>query len=538
MTDLILPPHLRQARTSFRYVDSTGFARGEYTGAAKTASKGGDRLAATIEFTKHGGLSTDEKSNRAVLRSFIASLRGRQNRAYLYDHSYRRRGSMQTGELLANNAFANGTTGWTALTGTTLSAQDRVLRVMANVGGSQPEFKQSVSLTAYAPHVLRAFIVDGFQTAGLSIGPVIDSPNSSVTGYTATRGMATATCVPYTGTPSDQYPGLLLATSGYTAGAYYSVPFTSLSRCALADNPNNVLQRSDEFDHAYWGKAAASVTANLVAAPDGTVTADSLVENSATSTHEIALASGVTVSAAVADYAFALAIKGGTRAWARVHLRETTSSTVASAYINLSTGAVGTTATGANWANLRTFVVDLGNGWYYVCIVARKTNAATGLDADVQIATANGTNSYTGNGSGNIYLWRATLSQSSVPVRLVQSTSDAVSGATQTGSGMYSKGWPASTDGLLLVDDQFEVITSRGSELKILTAPVNSDAAGLAYMQFEPPLRGSPADSAAVIVHQPMARCMFTGDAAGWDNEPGFWSSAALQFEETCSAPP
>ncbi len=65
-----------------------------------------------------------------------------------------------------------------------------------------------------------------------------------------------------------------------------------------------------------------------------------------------------------------------------------------------------------------------------------------------------------------------------------------------------------------------------------MTARLNSDAAGLGYLQFEPPIRTSPADNAPVIIHAPMGRFLFTGDAVGWDNDPGFWSSATAEFEE------
>ena len=44
----------------------------------------------------------------------------------------------------------------------------------------------------------------------------------------------------------------------------------------------NLLRYSQEFDNAVWGKATASITANTIAAPDGTMTADTLTATSAT----------------------------------------------------------------------------------------------------------------------------------------------------------------------------------------------------------------------------------------------------------------
>jgi hypothetical protein len=87
---------------------------------------------------------------------------------------------------------------------------------------------------------------------------------------------------------------------------------------------------------------------------------------------------------------------------------------------------------------------------------------------------------------------------------------------------------PVSTNGLLMPDDEIQV----GNELKLVTAPLNSDAAGLGYLQFEPPLRGAPADNAPVILHEPMGRFLFTGELVGWDHEPGIITRASAEFEE------
>jgi hypothetical protein len=53
-----------------------------------------------------------------------------------------------------------------------------------------------------------------------------------------------------------------------------------------------------------------------------------------------------------------------------------------------------------------------------------------------------------------------------------------------------------------------EVVTPTYSEFKRVTAPLDSDAAGLGYLQFEPVLRASPADNAAVIIRKPLCRMM------------------------------
>jgi hypothetical protein len=249
-----------------------------------------------------------------------------------------------------------------------------------------------------------------------------------------------------------------------------------------------------------------------------------LVEDGSTGSHFIRQT--ITVSSGAADYSYSVALKAVGRGWAFVALGETTSSTFISAYINLTTGALGTTATGASWANLRTHVVSLGSSWYKLTITARKANAATQLVADIRAATADGVQSYTGTDlTVALSAWRATLAQSSLPTRLVQTTSAATSGSSQTGNTLQIKGLSASTSGLLLPDDIFEI----NGEIKTCTAALNSDAAGLGYLQFEPALVRSPAENDPVVIVDPMGKFLISNIKI--DNEFGTQARVSYDLE-------
>ncbi len=92
---------------------------------------------------------------------------------------------------------------------------------------------------------------------------------------------------------------------------------------------------------------------------------------------------------------------------------------------------------------------------------------------------------------------------------------------------MYTKGWPASTNNLLLDGDWFEV----NGELKQLTAPVNSDASGLAYIRFRPGLAGAPADNDPVIVLEPFGRFIYPGTRE-FENLFGIYGDCEMNLEE------
>lgn len=494
MTEVLLPPWIVPEVETHEWLDegSSVFRAAFAPGLAQRQSYGGLRLKLSRRHTVRG-------EEKAQLLSVLKQTRGAYNVLRTKLH-FALRGSGLGTELLTNNTFANGTTGWSVANGT-LTVADRVGRVTAVQFGEVDLF-QSVALTQYAPHVLRSMILDGAQSAGLTIGPSIQSGGISNSDYQTTRGLRTAVLVAASASAANQFTLVINALGAFTAGAYAEIPWTSLSRCALVDNGLNSLLQSDEFDTT-WTPSAASVDDQTVGtnAPDGTGTADSIIEDTSVgSTHFVG--QSVAISSGGGDYAFSVALKAGARTWARLVLFEDTSATFIAAYFNLSTGIVGTTFAGANWLNLRTFSTSVGNGWYVVTIVGRKTNAATSLTANIRMATADNTQSYTGDGTSNIYAWRATLVQSSVPTRLVQTTTTASTGTSQTGSALHVKGLPASTNGLLLPGDWIEI----GGELKQCTATLNSDAAGLGYLQFEPQLVRSPANDDPVIVTDPMGK--------------------------------
>lgn len=528
MADLLFPPHACISAQRVDVVSNTASARSIFTGATRTVDRGGDRFRWSI--TRSNASDRDGYAERAILKAFLAQARGQANRVWFSDPAYVQRGSFPATELLTNNTFANGTTDWTTDGRASLSVVDRVLRstlTMAPTVGTPLFFRNSVSVTQYAQYVLRIAVSNADFSPGSWHAAFRDSGSVLIASAspTSSLGITSVSTVSYESTLRVDLR--IQGFTGLMAGRYAESPYISLSRCALIDNGTNLLLQSDEFDTS-WTTTRASIDDQAAVAPDGTSTADSIIEDStANNTHFVSQA--VTISSAALDYAFTVALKAGTRTWARVAMQEASGSMVASVYVNLSTGALGSTATEAGWANTRAFITAMGNGWYAVSVVSRKTSAATSITARIDLATANNNNSYSGDGSSNIYAWRATLAQSSFPTRLVQTTTAASSGTSQTGKDFYIKGCPASTNGLLLPGDRVQI----GTQLCEVVAPLNSDAAGLGYLQLAWPLRTPPANNQPVIINNPMARCVLTSNEGGWSDTPGGFSEFDFQIEES-----
>jgi hypothetical protein len=192
-------------------------------------------------------------------------------------------------------------------------------------------------------------------------------------------------------------------------------------------------------------------------------------------------------------------------------------------FVNLSNGAQGTITTGSGWSNARAFVTALGNGWYRVDLVARKTGSSTTVNPFAQVASADSTPA----SSGTIYLWRGGAYPSGVPFRSAQTTSSATTGTSQTGASIYLKGLPASTSGLLKAGAQIQI----SSYVRHLTSSLDSDAAGLGLLQLDEPIPNGTTDGEFVIFCSPMGRFMLSSDL-GYSVEPGIFGDAELELVE------
>jgi hypothetical protein len=179
----------------------------------------------------------------------------------------------------------------------------------------------------------------------------------------------------------------------------------------------NLVQRSQEFDNAYWTKGSSTIVANSIIAPDGTTTADTWVEaNGVGITPEIVRAVALSNTT---EYTWSIYAKPNGRDWIVVNANDGSASY--RTWFNITTGVVGTNPVGS------TAKISLQANGFYRCSVTRTTaSSAAGSLYDLQIANADGVNTYTGNGVNGVYIWGVQLEQSSYATSYIPTTNATV----------------------------------------------------------------------------------------------------------------
>lgn len=218
----------------------------------------------------------------------------------------------------------------------------------------------------------------------------------------------------------------------------------------IEESRTNSATYSEQFNNAAWTKNASSITADVIAAPDGTLTADKLVENTATASHSMQQSFSATTGTPVTLSVF---VKS-TERFAVLNLspNATFGGVSTTAFFNISSGAVqGTSGT------VTARITAAGNGWYRCSITATPT--ATGTATATIGLSANGTQqSYAGNGTSGLYFWGAQLETGAFPTSYVSTTTAAATRAADVAAINTLSPWFNAIEGALFA--QFDSVAS------------------------------------------------------------------------------
>jgi hypothetical protein len=197
----------------------------------------------------------------------------------------------------------------------------------------------------------------------------------------------------------------------------------------------NLVIRSQEFNT--WTLTRTTVTADATTAPDGTSTADKLLDTVDANTHFLARDS--TVANATVHTLSVFAKKGE---YDFMRLEQGNNSH--GAYFNLATGAV----VGATTYNPT--ITNVGNGWYRCTVTV--TSISTSLTF-VIAPSPNGTSiNYTGTGTSGIFIWQAQLETGSVATSPIVTSAGTASRVADVVSLTGASSLIGQTSGTMFID--------------------------------------------------------------------------------------
>jgi hypothetical protein len=194
----------------------------------------------------------------------------------------------------------------------------------------------------------------------------------------------------------------LVGTSGFTVTSVRELAGNHATQATLAARPilarvpasgrRNLFERTEEFDNA-WAKTRTSVAVNTIAAPNGTLTADKLVEDATTNTtHFVGRTIGTV--ALGETYTFSIYAKSSERSIVWI-----TGFGESFRYFDLSSG---TTSSPSN-----STIEALGDGWFRCSTAITKSNTTGSFTVGISTSTSSPT--YSGDGTSGIFIWGAQL---------------------------------------------------------------------------------------------------------------------------------
>ena len=263
----------------------------------------------------------------------------------------------------------------------------------------------------------------------------------------------------------------------------------------IVRNRANMLSYSEKIDLAPWSQyvnADVNVTTNTVTAPDGTLTGDKIVEATTTSaTHQV---SQVLTTSADTSYTVSGFFKAAERSKFNLFL-STKSGLFPYGAFDLAAGSAN--VSGAAVARIH----PVGEGWYRCSTRVDVLSGGSNTTLTVQLKNDAGAGTYAGTPGSGLYAWGFQANPGLEALDYIASEATAVAAQPQAGAALYTGGWTPNTAGILKAGDYLGV----NGELKLLTLDAASDPWGNALLTFEPPLRASPPDGAALSFSQPTA---------------------------------
>ena len=238
-------------------------------------------------------------------------------------------------------------------------------------------------------------------------------------------------------------------TAGVNVPRFTHDPVSGASLGLLVEESRtNAFTYSAEFDNAAWSKSAVTANANAAIAPDGTASAEAVLEAATTDAHQMTSTLGTSGSSA--SRTLSVFAKANGRSWLRLNLNDGTNR---QAWFDVANGIIGTTGSGVT-----AVITAFPNGWFRCAI----TTTSTHVISVIAVSSADAVLSYAGNASLGLLLWGAQFEVGAFATSYIAtaaaSATRAADVASMTGADFSS--WYRQDEGTVQVDSDAAAIVT------------------------------------------------------------------------------
>ena len=239
----------------------------------------------------------------------------------------------------------------------------------------------------------------------------------------------------------------------------------------------NLLTYSADLSNAVWaftGQLAfgSGSILNDGVAPDGTTTADKVVEDTSTGAHLISYGNVTTSTTATSSVSFFIKSAGRTTLSIRYGVQSTTNRMQAN--IDLNTGAVTGVSNIGTSTGATCTATPLTNQWWRITASVNPNDAAS---TQMRLLIyPNGVTGYTGDGTSGVYVWGAQLEAGAFPTSYIPTTTTALTRNADVASVNTLSPWYNALAGTIYAEYQTTHLTATQFAVSIDDSPSTSRA--------------------------------------------------------------
>ena len=278
--------------------------------------------------------------------------------------------------------------------------------------------------------------------------------------------------------------------SAFVPSANFGFPRVDYSTgvgCLLLEpTRRNLLKHSQDYSQSsVWVKTDTTVNPTSIVAPDNTLTGNLVTET-------LAANSGLSqdITSSITVFPVTTYLKYGTQVWVRIMVSDiTTTTTNVRQWVNLQTGALGTSQANGSGAAIAGASISIVNGWYKITFNATFTGA-TGYTYQTMSAASDASTSR-GSAGNTRYEWGKMIEDNgggvavNFPTSYIPTTTQSVTRGAEsfTRNNIYTNNLIGATGGTWFVELKNNLILTRDNSNRVLCLGDSSLGSG-SYQLF------------------------------------------------------